>query len=291
MWSIFASLMVVLSVVTDAMMTLPMFQTSFEGKEADVVNRMANMVGLSNATASSEALMKPLSALIYTNAVSLVFLTIEFIVLILACPRKREFICTFNPIALCIGYASYWTCFVLYLQLANINSRFIMMVYVILQYCSVLKILRLFFITRHVPSMKVIGLTFSSSKKELAIFVFVLTILVCMFGVSMYVAELTYNNKITNIPNAMYWALITLTTVGYGDYTPVTTAGHLIASVCAACGVLVLTMPIGVIASTFYSFYNCNKYATMYTSRYQATQISSDLKTIETVQKRELVSS
>ena len=85
----------------------------------------------------------------------------------------------------------------------------------------------------------------------------------------MYLAELTYDEKITNIPNAMYWALITLTTVGYGDYTPVTTAGHLIAFVCAACGVLVLTMPIGVIASMFYSFYSCNKYATMYKSRYQ----------------------
>jgi hypothetical protein len=85
--------------------------------------------------------------------------------------------------------------------------------------------------------------------------VFLLAMLVCVFGYVMFAAEFTQNATITNAFVTVYWALITVTTVGYGDYVPVTAAGHVIAGACAVCGVIVLALPVGIIVSKFYKYY------------------------------------
>lgn len=66
----------------------------------------------------------------------------------------------------------------------------------------------------------------------------------------------------------MYWALITLTTVGYGDYAPESVVGHVIAGLCAVCGVIVLALPIGIIASSFHTFYNYHNFANKHVRKY-----------------------
>ncbi|XP_053383196.1 potassium voltage-gated channel protein Shaw-like [Mercenaria mercenaria] len=58
----------------------------------------------------------------------------------------------------------------------------------------------------------------------------------------------------------MYWALITVTTVGYGDYVPISPVGYVIAGACAVCGILILALPIGIVASSFCTFYNYRKF-------------------------------
>ena len=79
-----------------------------EGKEAVAVNRMGNLIGLQNAKDVSVSRMKSLRALVYTDAACLVILTCEFIVLIIVCPRKRQFVCSVISIAPTIEYVSYW---------------------------------------------------------------------------------------------------------------------------------------------------------------------------------------
>jgi voltage-gated potassium channel Kch len=54
-----------------------------------------------------------------------------------------------------------------------------------------------------------------------------------------------------SIPTGMYWAIVTLTTVGYGDLTPVTVAGRIIASLAAVCGIFCIALPVTVIGSNF----------------------------------------
>lgn len=92
--------------------------------------------------------------------------------------------------------------------------------------------------------------------------------LVCIFGYVMFVAEFFQNSSISNVFMGMYWALITLTTVGYGDYVPETIFGHVIAGACAVCGVIVIALPVGVIASSFSTFYNYHKYVERHVQLY-----------------------
>jgi voltage-gated potassium channel len=55
----------------------------------------------------------------------------------------------------------------------------------------------------------------------------------------------------SSIPAAMWWGIVTLTTIGYGDAVPVTDAGRLIGSVSALAGILALALPVGILASGF----------------------------------------
>jgi ABC-type phosphate transport system permease subunit len=97
-----------------------------------------------------------------------------------------------------------------------------------------------------------------------------------IFGFNMFIAEMFHNSKFDNVFVAMYWALITLTTVGYGDYYPNTVFGHIIASTCAVCGVLILALPIGIIASSYYTYCSYQQYADTHIKRYGTQSIKED---------------
>lgn len=247
--------------------TLPQFWVPYTDEETAVVEEMMDVVGFQNNTWGQIERMKPMPEWTNLEAFCYVILTLELLLMFAVCPNKRKLLSSTLTIILIIGYISYWIAFVMTYFMSFLKSQFTVILYIVLQYLSVLKIFRLFLVTRHIPAFKVLGLTFISSRREIKIFVLVLVIMMSLFGYAIYIAELTHNEKINDLPKAMYWALITLTTVGYGDYTPATAQGHVIAAICAVCGVLVLTMPIGIIAATFHSFYSCNKYATMHAHR------------------------
>ena len=90
--------------------------------------------------------------------------------------------------------------------------------------------MRLFKLTRHISGLKILILTFKASAKELSLLVFFLVVFIAMFAALIYYAErFTKNesNDFTSIPNGLWWAICTMTTVGYGDMVPKTYPGIL----------------------------------------------------------------
>ena len=126
------------------------------------------------------------------------------------------------------------------------------------QYSVLLQVTRLIRIARHSMAFKIMSLSIKSSLPEIGVLFALLLLLVMIFGWLMYAVEYQ-NDKFDSCFTGMYWALITLTTVGYGDYYPDTVTGHVLAGACAVCGVVTLAMPIGVIASSFSSYYSYHK--------------------------------
>uniref|UniRef100_A0AAR5PJB0 BTB domain-containing protein n=2 Tax=Dendroctonus ponderosae TaxID=77166 RepID=A0AAR5PJB0_DENPD len=129
----------------------------------------------------------------------------------------------------------------------------------LLDFFSIIRILRLFKLTRHSPGLKILIHTFKASAKELALLVFFLILGIVFFASLVYYAEKTQDNEKNNfksIPEGLWWAIVTMTTVGYGDMAPKTYAGMFVGALCALAGVLTIALPVPVIVSNFSMFYS-----------------------------------
>lgn len=76
------------------------------------------------------------------------------------------------------------------------------------------------------------------------------TMLICASAMH-YAEHDAQPDKLGTIPDAMYWAIVTLTTVGYGDISPITPLGRVVASLTAVMGIVMLALPVGIVASAF----------------------------------------
>ncbi|KAK5641176.1 hypothetical protein RI129_009723 [Pyrocoelia pectoralis] len=129
----------------------------------------------------------------------------------------------------------------------------------LLEFFSIIRILRLFKLTRHSPGLKILIHTFKASAKELTLLVFFLVLGIVVFASLVYYAEKLQNNphnSFKSIPEGLWWAIVTMTTVGYGDMAPKTYAGMFVGALCALAGVLTIALPVPVIVSNFSMFYS-----------------------------------
>ncbi|XP_055680302.1 potassium voltage-gated channel protein Shaw-like [Lutzomyia longipalpis] len=129
----------------------------------------------------------------------------------------------------------------------------------LLEAFSIIRILRLFKLTRHSPGLRILIHTFKASAKELTLLVFFLVLGIVVFASLVYYAEKLQdnpNNQFKSIPLGLWWAIVTMTTVGYGDMAPKTYIGMFVGALCALAGVLTIALPVPVIVSNFSMFYS-----------------------------------
>ena len=92
------------------------------------------------------------------------------------------------------------------------------------------------------------------SAPKIFIFFFFVLILVTSMGTVMYAIEGDApNSQFNNIPNSIYWAIVTMTTVGYGDITPVTPVGRFLSAVIMLIGYTIIAVPTGIVSATMVS--------------------------------------
>ena len=115
-----------------------------------------------------------------------------------------------------------------------------------------LRLLRYFKLARYSPGMRSLALALQTERRALGASLLLLMGLVILSASIMHVLERDAQpDKFGSVPEAMWWAIVTLTTVGYGDVTPVTAAGRLVAGVTMVMGMIMLALPVGIVATAF----------------------------------------
>ncbi len=131
-----------------------------------------------------------------------------------------------------------------YLSLVVSGTHF-MMVIRIFRLFRVFRILKL---GRYIGASQVLKESFMNSRHKIAIFLEVIVTIVVIMGSIMYIIE-GPENGFSSIPRGIYWAIVTLTTVGYGDIAPATVAGQFIASTIMIMGYAIIAVPTGIISA------------------------------------------
>ena len=131
-----------------------------------------------------------------------------------------------------------------YLDLLLPGAHYLMTLRVL----RVLRIFRVLKMVQFVGEANQLARAIRESARKIAVFVFAVVTLVCILGSMLYLIE-GPENGYTSIPKSVYWAIVTLTTVGYGDISPQTTLGQLFASVIMITGYGIIAVPTGIVTA------------------------------------------
>jgi voltage-gated potassium channel len=111
-----------------------------------------------------------------------------------------------------------------------------------------LRVFRIFKLVAYVGEIRALGAALAASRRKIFIFLSLVLMIVLLMGTLMYVVE-GPDHGYTSIPVGMYWAIVTMTTVGYGDITPQTDFGRLIASAMMLLGWGIIAVPTGIVSA------------------------------------------
>ena len=121
-----------------------------------------------------------------------------------------------------------------------------------LRILRVFRLLRLLKLARYSPAMASLGRVLADERRALGAALLIMVVLLMLSATAIYYAErFAQPDKFSSIPAAMWWALATLTTVGYGDVVPLTNIGRMIGGLVMIFGLGMFALPIGIIASGF----------------------------------------
>jgi voltage-gated potassium channel len=167
-----------------------------------------------------------------------VLFTIEYVLRLLAVRRPLAYARSFLGIIDLLAIAPTW------LALFIPGAQFFLTIRVL----RLLRIFRILKLTEYLAEAGVISGALRASRRKIFVFLFAVITLVVLIGSLMYIVEGPVHG-FTDIPTSMYWAIVTLTTVGYGDLSPKTPLGKLLASMVMIMGYAIIAVPTGIVTA------------------------------------------
>ena len=111
----------------------------------------------------------------------------------------------------------------------------------------VLRVFRVLKLANYLDEASTLGRALAASRRKILVFIFVVLTLVTVVGSLMYLIETDANPAFDSIPQSVYWAIVTVSTVGFGDVTPVTPLGKALSSVLIVMGYGIIAVPTGIV--------------------------------------------
>lgn len=165
-----------------------------------------------------------------------ILFTIEFLLRIWVSPKPKAYVFSF------FGIVDLISVLPTYLSLFVVGTQYFLVVRVL----RLLRIARIFKLTHFLKEGRVLTNALRASLPKILVFIGTVLTLVIIIGSTMYVVE-GGQNGFTSIPKGIYWAIVTLTTVGYGDIAPQTSLGQMLAAIVMLLGYGIIAIPTGIV--------------------------------------------
>jgi voltage-gated potassium channel len=167
-----------------------------------------------------------------------ILFTLEYIARIVSVKKPSTYIFSFY------GIIDFLATIPKYLSLIFVGTHAL----VALRALRLLRVFRILKLARYLGASRKLLVALRNSRIKIAVFVFSIFVLTIILGTVMYIIE-GPENGFNSIPHSMYWAIVTLTTVGYGDISPHTPLGQFIASIVMILGYGIIAVPTGIVTS------------------------------------------
>lgn len=167
-----------------------------------------------------------------------IIFTLEYFIRIIAIQKPWRYVFSF------FGIIDFLSTIPMYLSAFVMGTQSL----VALRALRLLRIFRILKLTRYIGESNFLFRAIRSSLPKIMVFLFGVLILCIIFGTLMYLIE-TDESGFTSIPRSIYWCIVTLTTVGYGDIAPATALGQFVAALIMIMGYGIIAVPTGIVTS------------------------------------------
>ncbi len=167
-----------------------------------------------------------------------IIFTIEYIVRLRVVKSPKQYALSFFGLVDLLSIAP------TYLSLIFAGAQYMLVIRVL----RILRVFRVLKLARYIGEADALMQALKNSRRKILVFLYTILTLVVVFGALMYLIE-GAEGGVTSIPRGVYWAIVTLTTVGYGDISPVTPMGQVLASIIMIMGYGIIAVPTGIYAA------------------------------------------
>jgi voltage-gated potassium channel len=169
-----------------------------------------------------------------------ILFSIEYIARVITVKKPSKYIFSFY------GIIDFLSTIPMYLSFFFVGSNAL----VALRALRLLRVFRILKLARYLGASNQLASAIKASRAKISVFLFAVIIASIIFGTLMYLVE-GEKNGFTNIPKSVYWCIVTLTTVGFGDITPQTPLGQFLASVIMVLGYGIIAVPTGIVSAEY----------------------------------------
>jgi len=167
-----------------------------------------------------------------------IIFTIEYLLRIIIVKRPFQYIFSFY------GIIDFLSVIPTYIGLVVVGSHSL----VVIRILRLLRVFRILKLSRYTQAGRTLAKAIWNSREKISVFIFFVTMLVIIIGTIMYLVE-GPEHGFSSIPRGIYWAVVTLTTVGYGDISPGTPLGQFLASIVMIMGYAIIAVPTGIVTA------------------------------------------
>ena len=185
--------------------------------------------------------------LIIAEWIFTILFSIEYVLRLISVGRPIHYAVSFY------GIIDFLAIIPTYLSLILPGSQF----FLVIRILRVLRIFRVLKLAKYTKQAQHLTEALKASSRKITVFLFTVLTLVVIFGSLMYMIE-GEAHGFTSIPHSIYWAIVTLTTVGYGDISPQTGLGQALAAVIMILGYGIIAVPTGIVSAELVQTYKTN---------------------------------